>query len=235
MDTGGSDELIQELDEVAVRGPLVEQLVVNRFSEVRDLLGAGRRANPDANTIQRVVERGLQKKAPFHHAKNSVAYAVLVETYRSLTAAAIADPADHYGFVTHNIKDFSDPTDHRKPHPDLQDCFAGAHSGYFIRLEDALALHLPGATELLDEFDIELDPRTGQEILAAEQRLFDLIWYQRSLHHMEPVGEPGRRRVESTYHTEDLGPYADFEWGMLNGKLSALRWVLGEDWDFLDT
>jgi len=27
----------------------------------------------------------------------------------------------------------------------------------------------------------------------------------------------------------------DFEWGMINGKLSAIRWMLGEEWDMLDT
>lgn len=31
------------------------------------------------------------------------------------------------------------------------------------------------------------------------------------------------------------GPHDDFEWGMINGKLSALRWMLGDDWDMLDT
>ena len=31
------------------------------------------------------------------------------------------------------------------------------------------------------------------------------------------------------------GPNDDFEWGMINGKLSAIRWVLGDDWDMLDT
>jgi hypothetical protein len=50
---------------------------------------------------------------------------------------------------------------------------------------------------------------------------------------MHPLGEPGRRRVAETYPAEELGPYTDFEWGMLNGKLSALRWVLGDEWDFL--
>lgn len=230
-----NDELLEELNQVAVRGPLIEQLVVNRFDEVRDLLEAGRTVAPDDETLQRVVQRGLEKKAPFHHAKNSVADAVLIEAYRDATSGPLADPADQYGFITHNTRDFSDPKDHRVPHPDLQDCFAGPHCGYFIRLEDALARHVPDAAELLDELDFEVDPRSGQEILAAEQRLFDIIWYQRSVSGMHPLGESGRRRLEATYPADELGPSTDFEWGMLNGKLSALRWVLGHEWDFLDT
>lgn len=43
------------------------------------------------------------------------------------------------------------------------------------------------------------------------------------------------RKVEERYGADNVGPWDDWGWGFIHGKLSALRWVLGEDWDFLDT
>jgi hypothetical protein len=43
------------------------------------------------------------------------------------------------------------------------------------------------------------------------------------------------RKTEKEVGIDNLGPWTDFEWGMVNGKLSALRWALGEDWDELYT
>ncbi|MDB5584433.1 MAG: hypothetical protein JWR80_9609 [Bradyrhizobium sp.] len=54
----------------------------------------------------------------------------------------------------------------------------------------------------------------------------DTVW-QRAL--------AAAKRTEDEVGLENLGPWSDFEWGMLNGKLSALRWVTGSEWDFLDT
>jgi hypothetical protein len=43
------------------------------------------------------------------------------------------------------------------------------------------------------------------------------------------------KKTEEELGPDNVGPWDDFEWGMINGKLSALRWVLGEEWDMLDT
>jgi hypothetical protein len=93
------------------------------------------------------------------------------------------------------------------------------------------------------------DRRSDIEILEALEELFDKIWYNRHKGLMYDV-ENGRakidpeilvlakraaKRVEKKWGKKNLDPWDDFEWGMLNGKMSALRWVLGDEWDFLDT
>ena len=91
--------------------------------------------------------------------------------------------------------------------------------------------------------------RPISEVLKAEGEFFDRVWYDR--HQVLRRLERGGRRktasdimkaaqkeaiqLEKKYGKKNLGPYSDFDWGMVNGKLSALRWLLGEEWDMLDT
>jgi len=86
--------------------------------------------------------------------------------------------------------------------------------------------------------------RTRAEIEAAEMEMIERIWYDRSRTSddgettaIEIVPEimAKREEVEKRYGKDSLEPMSDFDWGMLNGKLSALRWVIGDEWDNLDT
>jgi hypothetical protein len=55
---------------------------------------------------------------------------------------------------------------------------------------------------------------------------------------VDSVYDGAKRAAADTrrrYGPKNFGPWSDFEWGMVNGKLSALRWVLGDEWDMLDT
>lgn len=109
------------------------------------------------------------------------------------------------------------------------------------------------------------EARRLTEIVDNISELTDKVWYNRHQVRQEKIEEgrikvvekeihrPGdyvertiqrdiwegaqrsARKVEKRYGPENLGPWDDFEWGMINGKLSALRWVLGDEWDMLDT
>ena len=67
-------------------------------------------------------------------------------------------------------------------------------------------------------------------------------WERRKLngqrYTIDTVWEGALRAAAKTvrkYGKDNFGPWDDFEWGMINGKLSAIRWMLGDDWDMLDT
>lgn len=109
--------------------------------------------------------------------------------------------------------------------------------------------------ELLEEFEgfrgefyFISSVRTPEEIGDALGTLIEFIWYERhKVREMDiadgiEVCDPNiwkqaqeqATKLEKKYDN-DILVYDDFEWGMRNGKLSALRWLLGEEWDTLDT
>jgi len=102
--------------------------------------------------------------------------------------------------------------------------------------------------ENMDDSDV-FEHRTMAEVEAIAGELTDKVWYNRhqdlkiAIEEGEEECDPqiwkdaekNARKIEEKYGIENLGPWDDFEWGMINGKLSALRWILGFEWDMLDT
>ena len=256
--TYGSDDdahAVEVIEDLSRHLPLVGAMTTRNFREIRELLVAGRTVEPSTAEMNRVVERGLRKAAPFHGNKNSTADAIIFELYHSAKQGAELGEHPH-AFVTTNHTDFSRANgDKREPHEDIATAFDGVGSRYALGvdgLDSVLRDHFgEEVRELFEETDFQEEPRRLDEIVAAETEMFDRIWYHRSLqrdYRFEDEGDveelernraiagPGRSRVEATYlEPGQLGPYTDFELGMLNGKMSALRWVLGSEWDFLDT
>jgi hypothetical protein len=271
VDKYGEDEkktiTIEQLQELNHRMPLLAGSASGSAERIEKLIGLGEIIEISIDAKLRAVQRGIDKKAPFHRQKNSLADALIIETYADCIQNI--DTADHkFVFLTHNINDFSLVDGNNKlPHQDIAHLFFRRKSLFSIDLAEVVSMvHPEFVSEIFFQNNLNEEPRKVNEIYNTLNELEEKIWYNRHQNWLFKI-ESGEHRIvdrseydgfkryvpdvtpiniyegarasakklEKKYGLENLGPWDDFEWGMLNGKQAALRWVMGEDWDSLNT
>ena len=235
--------------------------------QVEELLDHPENIQVECTVFQkaRAANRALDRQAPCHRDKNSMADAVLFEVYDELRAEPVRDHVG-FAFATTNYKDFSEYNgDNRLPHSDLKYAF-NEKSLFVVDIAKFVEDNAPGFQDIFDlEQGISPAFRSLTDLIEAEHLLLRQVWYNRHMnlrfhidqgtHKVVAESEYSRspyrsdqtldtvwekalaaaKAAEEEVGNENLGPWDDFEWGMINGKLSAIRWVLGDEWDMLDT
>ena len=90
--------------------------------------------------------------------------------------------------------------------------------------------------------------RSAKAVQKAEDALGMALWYGRKMdaEYYRKTGTPAhiikgmleaKKIAEKRYGKKELESHmaSDWHWGYLSGKISALRWALGDNWDCLDS
>lgn len=245
-DDNKTNTVEQIIDEANHKLPILNDTIFSSIDRINKLFEQAESIEESKDLMEIVCRRALSKQAPFHKNKNSVADAILMELFR-ITANKYSDMISF--FITYNKNDFSDPEDDRKIHGDYISYFDNNKIKYEINL-----------LNVINEIDDDLidyhifenegmnETRSLMEIIEIMQELEDKIWYNRHQVFKEKIdlglesvdkdiwigAKKSATKIRKKYKN-NVGPWDDFEWGMLNGKLSALRWILGDEWDSLYT
>lgn len=257
--------VLEQLNNIDHKIPTLGGFTTDSIIRIEGLLRKSEIISITDSIKLRASERAILKKAPFHKNKNSFNDAVIIETYAECIKDKKSSGHRFAFIThnKHDFSAFAE--NEKYPHADIKSYFSKIKSLYFIKLSDALHRIRPDlVSEIRFENEFHFEPRTLSEMLEAEDELINKIWYDRHkvreykietgkikiIHRkdfsiskakntiVKDIWEGAKKsamRVEKKYGKENLGPWTKFEWGMLNGKVSALRWMMGEDWDELYT
>lgn len=212
----------------------------------------------------RVVERALAKLAPFHQSKNSVADGLLLEIFAEAAVEPetgfffvthnTRDFSQYDGDRRLPHVDLQPvfSTGNRHYLASIVDAVKRIDGQMLAEFEWARTYH-PEPRWLSDILDAEQllfrqvwysrhmnlrrEVESGDVRIVTNEEFEKLDGYRPEV----VVDTVWQSAMKAAKKTEDevgrhfLGPWDDFEWGMINGKLSAIRWVLGDEWDMLDT
>lgn len=256
---------LAELNEIDHRLPTLGDAAVESVLRIEQLFQSAPVIEIDDQVKLHAAQRGIDKQAPFHRQRNGMDDAILIEVYRRLVEQKPVRGTRFAFVSHNKSDFSQPAGDSRIPHPHIAGYFSKVRSLYVTTLGELLRRIDPGlVSEITMEREWQEQSRRVSEIVAAIGELTDKVWYNRHMglrydlqrgkikvieqtqwtprnNQRTIVREilagaiKSATRMEKRYGKDELGPWDDFEWGMLNGKLSALRWVLGDEWDMLDT
>lgn len=252
---------LTEIDHKSINYRDAAQTAVERIERL--IFGSAEIVEITAPMKLAAAERALRGHAPFHRQRNSMGDATLIEAYGQIQRRAAGHYAfvthNIKDFSNSGVNEQDPHPDIAAFFPKTRSRYfiklGNALNNYRpIEFQDIMV-----------EQTWYSPPRRLVEITDAISKLTDQVWYNRHqvwndklengeavliendkergrdpfglrIHrHVWEMAERAARAKEAKYGPDDLGPWDDFEWGMINGKLSALRWVLGDEWDMLDT
>jgi hypothetical protein len=257
--------VLEQLNDLDYKLPTLGEAAIEAIGRIEKLFAGCTVLEASDEVKLRAAQRAIDRRAPFHRQRNGIDDAILIETYSDFTSDKNAAGFRFAFVTHNTKDFSHPGASDKLPHPDIAPCFSKIKSRYFINLAEPLHHVEPAlVSDLMIEQAWTEDPRRLGEIVDSIGELLDKVWYNRHQVRRDkiesgeirlvdkesyPVRYPestcqrdiwegakkSARKVEKKYGLKNLGPWDDFEWGMLNGKLSALRWVLGEEWDSLDT
>ena len=144
LEESEAKQILEIVEKYKLEEAKQEELAMVHFKRVEKLLKSSTIYQISDDLKLKVTERALQKKAPFHNSKNNTADALLYLGAVEYVDKEVQIATDLF-FVTINYKEFADPKDSTKLHPELEK--RNVH--FYNNVAQALKMR----TELVDEMD----------------------------------------------------------------------------------